>query len=354
MKIFSLGLDQLTINDIKNAGYTVITQSVLPDPLQTEGHLLVVTSEQVSVPSLNDLRTSYRNTTIFYVYLQKGVRGYHAVHMLCETLNIFFLPPRITSSTMIEKIQYITEEEGGAGCNLIGLFGSGPGIGCTSAAKLLARRIAAAGQRVILLGLDVYDPGYDRKTTISLDRLRPRITGKMLHKEDFDGLIRQDGYMYLPGNYDYLSAQDYREDEIQYLLTQASENADVVIADYGAIPESAAWYVGMQKSALRMIVTHPKHEYRIELLLELASQLDLQPNDFNLIINRSNVEEVLSPRNLALRFGSDILFELPYYPPFQDNLPLGKRELQLVDAKVQSLLVAFGLAPEARKKGVFQ
>jgi hypothetical protein len=353
LKIFSLGMDQLTVNDVKNAGYSVITQSVLPDPAHTGGHLLVVTSDQVPVPALGELRSKYKDTTILYVYLQKGVRGYHAVHMLCESLNMYFLPPRSTSSAIIGKLQFIMDEDAEERCNLIGFFGSGPGIGCTSAAKLFARRMAAAGQRVILLGLNLYDPGYDKRPDISLDRLRPRLTGKMLQTEDFDGFIRQDGYLYLPGNYDYLSAQDYQEDEIQYLLNKAGENADVVIADFGSIPESAAWYVGMQKSAVRLMVTHPKHEYRLEPLFELTGQLDLHPNDFNLIINRSNIEEMLSPRNLALRFGSEIMMEISYYPPFQENLPVGKKELQHVDSKVHALLVALELIPEARKKGVF-
>lgn len=353
MKIFSLGLDQLTINDIKNAGFIVITQNVLPEPSHTEGQMLMVTSDQVPVQGLGELRDNYPSTTILYVYLQKGTRGYHAIHMVCESLEIYFVPPRSTSSAMIEKLRFILEEDGEERSNLVGFFGTGPGIGCTSVAKLFARRIAAAGLRVIVLGLDLYDPGYDRKTAISLDRLRPRLTGKMIHDEDFEELIKQDGYLYLPGNYDYLSAQDYQEDEIEYFLDKAGANADVVIADFGSIPESAAWYVGMQKSALRLIVTHPKHEYRLEPLLELAGHMDLQSQEFQLIINRSNLEEITSPKNLALRFGSEILLELPYYQPFQENLPLGKKELQLVDDKVHSLLVSLGLAPEVRKKGMF-
>lgn len=354
MKIFSLGIDQLTINDIKNAGFIVITQNVLPEPFHTEGQMLMITSDHVPVQELSELRRNYPSTTILYVYLQKGTRGYQTVHMLCESLWIYFIPPRSTSSAIIEKLRFILEEEGEERSNLVGFFGSGPGIGCTSVSKLFARRIAAAGLRVIVLGLDLYDPGYDRKTAISLDRLRPRLTGKMIHDDDFEEFIKQDGYLYLPGNYDYLSAQDYQEDEIEYFLTKAGANADVVIADFGSIPESAAWYVGMQKSALRMIVTHPKHEYRLEPLLELAGHMDLRAQDFQLIINRSNLEEVISPKNLAHRFGSEILLELPYYQPFQESLPLGKKELQLVDDKVHSLLVSLGLAPEVRKKGMFQ
>jgi hypothetical protein len=81
--------------------------------------------------------------------------------------------------------------------------------------------------------------------------------------------------------------------------------------------------------------------------------MDLRPHDFQLIINRSNVEEISSPKNLALRFGTEILLELPYYQPLQENLPLGKKELQYVDDKVHSLLVSMSLAPEAKKKGIF-
>ncbi|MBT2292334.1 hypothetical protein J7E73_25035 [Paenibacillus albidus] len=354
MKIFSLGMDQLTINEIKQAGFTVITQNGRPDPQHTKGHMLMLTSDQVPVAELSGLRRSYGDTIIFYLYLQKGVRGYQAVHMLCESLGVYFMPPRFTAAAVIEKLRFIMEEDGEERSNLVGFFGSGPGIGCTSAAKLFARRIAAAGLRVMVLGLNVYDPGFDRKAAISLDRLRPRLMGKMLHAGDFEQWIKQDGYLYLPGNYDYLSAQDYQEEEIEYILGEAGAHADVVIADFGSIPESAAWYVGMQSSLLRMFVTHPKHEYRLEPLMELAGHLDLAPQDFQLIINRSTAEEMTSPKNMAQRFGSEILLELPHYPSVQDGLPLGKRELQQLDDKVHSLLVSMGLAPESKKKGLFQ
>ncbi|WP_340021784.1 hypothetical protein MHI24_22695 [Paenibacillus sp. FSL K6-1096] len=353
MKIFSLGVDQLTNNEIKLTGFTVIAQHVLPEPEHAGGHLLMVTSEQVPVQDLNELRTRYPNSLILYIYQHKGVRSYQAVHMKCESLGVFFMPPRSTSAAIIDKLRYMLEDECKESSNLVGFFGSGPGIGCTSIAKLFARRIAASGLRVILLGLDLYDPGYDRRTAVSLDKLRPRITGKMLHNEDFDGWVKQEGYIYLPGNFDYLSAQDYQEEEMEYLLARAGSSADVVIADFGSIPESAAWYVGMQKSALRMMVTHPRHEYRLQPLMELAGHMDLQPQDFQWIVNRSNVEEVTSPKNLALRFGSELLLELPYYPSFPENLPLGKKELQQVDSKVHALLVSLGLALEVRKKGIF-
>ncbi|MFD1909226.1 hypothetical protein ACFSQ7_42630 [Paenibacillus rhizoplanae] len=71
MRIFSLGIDQLTNNEIKLAGFTVIAQSVLPEPEHAGGHLLMVTSEQVPVAELRELRGRYPDSSILYIYLQK-------------------------------------------------------------------------------------------------------------------------------------------------------------------------------------------------------------------------------------------------------------------------------------------
>ncbi|NGM82643.1 hypothetical protein G5B47_09450 [Paenibacillus sp. 7124] len=353
MKIFSLGMDQLTINNIRQAGYTVVMQSTLPDPQLASGHMLIVTSGQTEFSELRELREKFPDTLILYFYMERGVRGYFGIHLTCEELGIHFLPPRSTSSAIIEKIRLVLMEDSDERSNVLGVLGSGPGIGCTSVAGLLAGRIAAAGKRVIMLGMNVYDPGYDRKTTISLDRIRPKLTGSRLYDEDFAQLIEQDGYRYLPGNRDYLSAQDYQESEMEYLLERASDNADIVIADLGSIPESAAWYTGMRKSALRLLVTHPKHEHRLEALMDLAGHMDLAPHDFKLVMNRSGQEETVSPKSLALRFGTEIFLDIPYYPMASGRLPLGKKELAQADEKVRALLAAFGLAPEIKKKGMF-
>ncbi|MNW05253.1 hypothetical protein D3C71_2014730 [compost metagenome] len=88
--------------------------------------------------------------------------------------------------------------------------------------------------------------------------------------------------------------------------------------------------------------------------MELAGHMDLHPQDFQWIVNRSNLEEMTSPKSLALRFGCEILLELPYYQPLLDTLPLGKKELQQVDDKVHAMLVSLGLAAEVRRKGIFQ
>lgn len=278
------------------------------------------------------------------------MRGYQPIHLLCQKFGIHFTPPRSTAATIIDKIRSILDEEVDRPNNIIGFFGTGAGVGCTSIAKIMSKSIAAAGHKVILLGLNLYEPGFDQKPQTSLDQLRPRITSKILQESDFE-LIKQNGYFYLPGNHDFLSAQDYQEEEIEYLLEQASKYADVVLCDFGSIPESAAWYVGIQKSAIRLFITHPKHNYRLPALMEVANQLDLYPHDFQLIINRATESAIVNSKNLSQTVGSHILFELPQYEGFPENLPLSKREQQMVEEKAKMLLTAIDIVEVTQKKG---
>ncbi|MEK5400273.1 hypothetical protein [Paenibacillus sp. FSL K6-2859] len=351
--IFTNGLDQITVNTLRNIGYTVIPQNIIPSSEQLQDNILILTSEVVDIQNLSTIKSENKEAEVIYWYLKKGVRGYQAIHAICELNGVYFVPPRATTANLIEKIKYILEEDNELNGNLIGFFGSAPGVGCTSNAKIFSKRIAAKGKKVILLGLDLYDPGNERQTSISLDLLRPRITGKLLQAEDVNLLLKQDGYLYLPGNHDTLSALDYHEDEIEYLLSWCKEHADVVVADFGSIAESAAWYVGMQISSLRMIVTHLRHEYRLKQFMELAKQLSIYPHEFSLIINRSNVVDVVTPKALAMQIGSEVLIEIPQYPNYPENLPLGKKETIRIDEIVDGFLIALGLAENKQKKGFF-
>lgn len=351
MKIYTNGIDQITVNQIKNEGFDVIVQKVLPTEGELANDIFLFSTDQDDFPVLlASLREAHPKAELIYWHQKKGVRGYQSIHLLCKENGIHFIPPRSTTESIVNKIKIITDEDSDQKNNIIGVFGTGAGIGTTSITKLLAKSLAAAGQKVIMLGLNLYEPGYDQKTTISLDQLRPRITGKILQESDFD-FIKQNGYSYLPGNYDYLSAQDYQEDEIEYLLEESSKHADVVICDFGSIPESAAWYVGMQKSAIRLIVTHPKHNYRLPAILELANQMELYPHDFQLVINRSTSAAAVSSKSLSQTVGCSIIFEIPQLEGFLDNLTPPKKDSIIIDEKAKQLLNVLDIVEASPKKG---
>lgn len=97
MKIFSLGIAQLTINELKLAGFTVITQNVLPEPAHAAGHLLLVTSEQVPVSALSGLRSSFVQSTILYLYLQRE----------SAAIRLFICSARVWESCSFPRVQQL-------------------------------------------------------------------------------------------------------------------------------------------------------------------------------------------------------------------------------------------------------
>jgi MinD-like ATPase involved in chromosome partitioning or flagellar assembly len=351
MKIFSLGLDHLLVNSLKENGHNTIVQNELPLPDQTVDHILIFTSQFVEPTRLEEMADKYHGSHLLYQYLHKGVRGYQHIHAQCERLGIHFLSPRATAVTILDTLHSIQEEEIETVGNLVGVFGSGNGVGVTRVAATLAKAIAAKGENVILLGLDLYDPGWMHKPAISLDLWRPRITGKILQTTDFDQLIKVEGINYLPGSFDYLDAQDYQEDEIEYLLQMAKDRADIVVADFGSIPESAAWYIGMQLSNLRLFVTHPDHQYRVPRLMEVVQHLDLRPDHFLMVANQMTLDVAVTAKQLAKELEMNYFLEFPYYPPFKTlGLPLGKRDLVDVDVAATHVLTSLGKKVDAKKR----
>lgn len=340
MDIFALGLHTLIISELKELGIKVVTLHTLPDPKMIGDQCLIVTSEAVDPNQLSDIRQKYPMSTIMYQHLNVSVRGYQHIQAICLQDNIHFLSPRATKHTILDKLKMINSGPESQG-NIIGLFGSGHGVGVTTIGHTLAKYISAQSKKVVYLGLDLFDPGYSYsyKPKISLDQLRSRLKGKVLKNEDFESLMKLDGYYYLPGNFDFLAPSDYQEEEIEELLYKASGFADVVIADFGSVLESAAYYVGTQRSNIRFFVTHYSHEYRLSQIMQALNHLDINANDFMMIVNRSDVNDTIPPKRLAGLHGMLFGHDFPYYPSINTHLPLGRKDADRLVRFIHSILL---------------
>jgi hypothetical protein len=352
--IYAYGIDQLWIPGLRES-YEVVIQREKPSPEIVKDQVLILTSDQLPADRLHELRHEYPDAIILYQLKEQGVRGYVHVHAAAEAKGIHFLSPRATINTLLDKLAVIFNSGIEATARTVGFFGSSIGVGVTSLAATFASSMADKGKNVILLGLDFYNPGWYGSPKVSLDSWQPRLTGKVLQLIDFNDLIVHKGFRYLPGNYDILSIQQYREDEIEFLIEQACAAADVVVLDCGSIPESAGWYVGMQKSTIRYFVTHPGHHYLIQPIMDVLRHLDISPQDFQMIINRSNMEGgFLTSSDLKQEYNmlhSEI--EIPMLNPVMDEivLPLGKKETQAIGQAADGILKAFGFETAGSKKG---
>lgn len=70
--IYTLGIDQITLNELRNAEYTTVPQNELPDPEQVKDSVLLLTSDIVRVEKINEIRDRYKFIPILYWYKKKG------------------------------------------------------------------------------------------------------------------------------------------------------------------------------------------------------------------------------------------------------------------------------------------
>jgi MinD-like ATPase involved in chromosome partitioning or flagellar assembly len=269
---------------------------------------------------------------------------------MCDRLNMRFLRPGIGRETLLEQMD-IWYRSGDPQGKVIGIFGAAAGIGVTSIAATMAQTMARLGNKVTMLGLNVYHAGWGKDATVSLDRWRQRLISRMLQHEDLQTLIQVNGFRYLPGNDDLLASLDYVEEEIEHLLDVAQQEADVIIADFGAIPESSAWLCGLQRSAIRLMVTHPAYTKRLIALMKLSKHMGVSSEHWHVIGNRIESDQ-LPLKSIAALHGMLPLLSLPDKGRTSSfALPLNKKEEEQVEEAVRPLLASLGMATSAKRKG---
>jgi len=353
VKIYAVGLDPFWVMAIKDHGYTVIPCTEMPDPETVGEHVLFVVDDDPNRPA--GLRETYPNADLIYAYTRRGVSGWHAVAALCAKHGVRFIRPGIGREALLDLLDSWYGETDRPG-NVIGVFGVLPGVGVTRIAATIAGQITAqtAAKKVLLVGCNVYNPGWDGDTAVSLDRWKQRLTSRMLRSEDFEQALKLNGFSYVPGNFDPLAALDFTEDEAAHLLETASQAADVVVADFGSIPESAFWYFGMQSASIRIFVTQPEQVQRLKTLVKLTQSMGIEPEHLFLVANRVGPEDV-SLKTLAEACSVQPLFSLPYKGNVREFvLPLAKKEQDQVQEALEPFLIAMGIRESiARKRGWF-
>lgn len=350
MKLYVVGVEPVVIHALREQGYEVVPYTDLPDMGPQTG-TWIVTSDIVPLSELAGLKRRLPEANLVYWYVKNGIAGWQSVQALCKQLNVYFLRPGIGISALLDYMKVWFQQTANLSSNVVGVFGTTPGIGCTRVAATIAQAIARQGKKVILLGLNLFQPGCEGETAVSLDAWRQRLIGRMLQPGDLAQLIRTHGFSYLPGNFDLLSALDYVEEDIAHLIQVTSQNADVVVADCGAIPESAAWFCGMQAASFRIVVTHPQQTRSLKAVVQLAGSLEIPAEHLFLCGNRMRSEDV-PLHQLAAETRAQTWVSFPDKGWFSDfTMPLGRREQESFDGALGPMLEALGMEPKGKKRG---
>lgn len=350
--MYAMGLDPIWITTLRDKGYSVSICSSLPEAELVGTNPFVFTSDDVPVSELEQMRTKYPSADLIYLYQKRGVAGWSAVAVVCAGLNIRFVRPGIGTDGLIDLFDRwyrLTESKS----NLIAVFGALPGSGVTSVASSIAQGLSQMSQNVIMAGLNLYNPGWLGDAAVSLDAWRQRLISRMLQVDDFELLVRTQGFRYLPGNQDLLATLDFSEDEIEHFLNVAQNAADLIIGDFGSIPESAAWLNGMQRASIRIMVAHPSQENRVKTILKLSEELGIPKDHWLLVLNKAQAEDI-SLRAFASSCGVQPFATVSYqFPQPALGLTLQKKEKEQLDEAVRTLITGIKGDVVPKKKGWF-
>ncbi|MBJ6360498.1 hypothetical protein ACFOQM_04115 [Paenibacillus sp. GCM10012307] len=329
MKIYCSGIDPQWTQMLRDADYETVMYQEAPGSSVVANQVYLFSSRVVSTDKLEQTATEYPDATLIYSYQEPGIAGWRSIQIMCQALGIKFLRPGIGQDALIQQMDIWFQKKMKSLTPMIGVFGVVPGIGCTSIAALLAKHMPSQ-QKKVLLGLNLFNPGWHQANpNVSLDGWRMRMIQKMMQPADTNSLIYVEGVLYLPGNADPLITLDYAESEFEH-LTDTFRKENVLITDNGAIPHSAAWVSAVQRSDIRIMVSHPKYTLQLERLMRLSSDLGVDPGNWFLIQNKAGAD-MIPTATIAHNLGMQVFSHFSALPIYKDGetnffLPVSRKE----------------------------
>lgn len=285
---------------MRSRGFECITYQSIPDPSIVGSDVFMFSYNALPEPKdLYSLRESYPDSEMICYYNERSIAGYHTLAIKSNENNIKFLRPGIGIESLLDLLSLWFSDAVIQNKPLIGVFSALPGAGATTVAALLAKQLEA-----VLLGLNLFNPGWN-KPSLTLDQIRIRLSQRTFNMGDLKKAVEVSGFTYLPGNADPLISMDFTEDEIEFLIDTISSEK-YVVGDFGAIPHSAAWAVGVQRSSIRIMVAHPDHELQLQRMMQLSTDLGIEPKHWFLIGNKLRSDD-LPIQSLARSLGMQTL-----------------------------------------------
>ena len=178
--------------------------------------------------------------------------------------------------------------------NVYTFFSSIGNVGTTTTVLSIADALAKATKvNVGVLNLNAFDDGTDfyNPPTVSLDQLKPKLTGKMFSNENdllSKFVVPSPNLYILPGNQQRRMERDYSIDEVEYLIERAQDIFDIVLIDAGNHFDNALSNGAMvMTNAVYFIANQqPKAIKRFQQLYdEIIKEIPIPKDDIQLIIS---------------------------------------------------------------------
>lgn len=281
--------------------------------------ILIISDTLVDVNKLLGAREKELKHINYVFYMVSNENYKHNLNDIFSANNINMIPPKLTTSQILEKVCQLTIDEMNSEKNIITFFGADAKVGTTQIALSVAERIAEKTDlKVFLASLNgkINDDYIDITSDFNLDTIKVKLASKILNVSELINVCIKKGNLFiLKGANSILEVRHYTPEYIEYLLQLVSSEFDVIIIDAGSNIELGMTIGSLNSTNYRYLVT-TQQESAFKNYKRLDQQVlskYLKIEDFLMIVNKYVDEPMLyTPYQLGQMYDNTLVSTLPY------------------------------------------
>lgn len=248
---------------------------------------------------------------------------------ICIAHDVLLISEEWSEREQLDTIQrvWFNLEEQTEYHNVIAIHGSHRQVGVTQTALSIGHTMGTLNYKVLVIGLNPYNPGEDLKTksTYSFDQVYDLIQSNVIN----DGpsllpyLEEYPHFHYLLGNRDFYRAQNFEKQPVQQLIQYAKDYFQVVILDIGAFYDSYLPLTGLELSNTHILVSS-QEQYSLDEYKrwndQVLSRFEFKPKLRYQVVNKYASKAIITNTHLEEKNEIPILTQVPFFPEANDSL----------------------------------
>lgn len=262
-----------------------------------ECHILIISDRAIPSLTLSNFVQQVRADQIYYLISSHAKSSIVENKIaLCKQHGIKPIHPKQTNAQIVQRILGIAMKHNVLR-NVCAVLGTHPQVGTTIVSLNLAHKLSQSDMTVCVLGLNQYNSGSDffaQHVGCSLDEIYTQLVDqdKHLKSNELMNYLHYDErrrFHYLAGNQDFAKRGLYRSENIEYLISMASSQFDLVILDCGFSPCNNLTLQGLFKSEVKLLVgSQQPLSARLwgQMNQDILRLLGVTSDEFLLVVNR--------------------------------------------------------------------
>lgn len=300
MNICLISTDDNLKNELQHTGYFEKTD-IFQDFTNADKYDIVIISDKIL--SSNDIvvndYTFFSGRKIYYMISNYNNRKtMENIISICKSKRINIIPPKLSIKEISSRIIFDLFPNSTKNSNVISIFGADSKVGTTIISTAIAETLANnTNAKVMIMFLSGQrGTSFIKEDDINLgiDEIKIKLENQILSKDELlENCIKRNNLYILPGINNILDIRHFKPENIEYLISLASQLANIIIIDCGNAANidfaGALSISGLNIGRFKYLVT-TQQILSFDIFNRVNEQilkiLDIKIEDFLLIVNK--------------------------------------------------------------------